>query len=255
MGDTSSALLSHFSSADCHRFLAQIPQSKAGTFDRCTGAAALFIAYEPVPANFAVLQQRAMFEAWTSANWTGYQMALTAPDLVPASGRVQFFSSAAEGDQQGSLSQGASLGGVAISVDASTLDAHLERIGHGATPISLLKIDAEGFDPQVLLGAAGTLKAGRASYVTFEYNSKWGSASDRSLSSVVEDMTTFGYDCYYITAGNLIPIFGAWWDAAYEIKFWSNVMCHRHCDAESLRLVIHYNENLSPQRDDCSNSE
>ena len=244
--------MSHFSSADCHRFLAKVPQKKTGSFDRCTGTTALFIAYEPVPANFAVLQQRAAFEAWTSTNWMGYQMALTAPELVPANGQAQFFSSATEGDQQGSLAQSASMGaGVITNVDVSTLDKHLEQIGHRLTPISLLKIDAEGFDPQVLLGASGLLKAGRAAYVTFEYNSKWSFVSDRSLASVVENMTSFGYDCYYITAGNLIPIFGAWWHTAYEIKFWSNIFCHRHCELESLRLVIHFNENHAPIRNDC----
>jgi hypothetical protein len=172
---------------------------------------------------------------------------------VPPSGKVQFFTSAVEGDQQGSLAAGAATGSsVAVIVDASTLDAHLEKIGHGSTPISLLKIDAEGFDPQVLLGAAGVLKAGRAAYVTFEYNAKWSAAGDRSLANVIDTMSSSGYDCYYITPGNLIPIFGAWWDAAYEIKFWSNVMYHRHCDSESVRLVVHYNEDLAPLRSDCA---
>ena len=253
VGDTSSSLMSHFSSADCHRFWANVPQKQAGAFDRCTSATAIFVAYEPMPANYGVLQQRATFELWAAANWTGYQMALTSPELVPPSGKVQFFTSAVEGDQHGSMAAGAAGGGgVAVDVAASTLDAHLEKIGHGATPISLLKIDAEGFDPQVLLGAAGALKAGRAAYVTFEYNDKWGAVSDRSLANVIESMSTWGYDCYYVTPGNLIPIFGAWWDAAHEIKFWSNVMCHRHCDAESLRLVVHYNEDLAPERSDCT---
>jgi hypothetical protein len=46
----------------------------------------LVLAYEPVPANFRLLQARAEEGGWPRGGWTGYQMALTSPDQLPEDG-------------------------------------------------------------------------------------------------------------------------------------------------------------------------
>ena len=46
----------------------------------------------------------------------------------------------------------------------------------------------------------------------------------RSLEGVVETLNGYGYDCYLAQHFMLLQLTGCW-DAAYEFKDWSNVLC------------------------------
>jgi len=88
--------------------------------------------------------------------------------LSSIEGEADFFSAEA-GSGTSSLSQVS--GREVERVTLTTVDAFLAR--EGITHVSMLKVDTEGFDFQVLLGAAGALADGRIDVIQFEYNWRW----------------------------------------------------------------------------------
>jgi len=62
-------------------------------------------------------------------------------------------------------------GSKAEIVKVTTLDDFLQQLGDG--PVSMVKIDTEGFDLNVLRGAEKMLGDGRIEIVQFEYNWRW----------------------------------------------------------------------------------
>ena len=109
--------------------------------------------------------------------------------------------------------------GKAYSVD-DVVDA--EGIGN----IAILKIDTEGFDPDVITGAKTTLEQGKADILAFEYHglNLW---AETSLQSVVASLEMFGYACYLDGSPTLTRLDAQCWHTAYEFKSWSNVVCVR----------------------------
>jgi FkbM family methyltransferase len=245
VGDTSSAFQGHFSQADCFRY----EKNMAGVkHDSCTDWPARVIAYEPMPANYQILVDRARDEGWVATGWRGYKAAVTSTMLGAGgngeAGSVKFYADDTRGIQQGALSSSAGASGNFFIVEAWTLDAHLASIGENNAEILLLKVDAEGFDGHVLVGAEATLRSGHVSFIVFEYNSKWATGKTElpwSLGSVVAWLLTVKYECYFITPSDLIPISGSWWDPGFEIWRWSNVFCHQVNDSRGQRLVSFYN--------------
>ena len=175
------------------------------------------------------------------------------PPPFPLSGVAKFYGNGAAGNQQGALGAEAGLGGAAdvIDVSVSTLDAHLASVGEASTPILVLKIDTEGFDGHVLKGAEATLRSGRVKVVSFEYNAKWRSAPPHSLQSTVELLSGEGYNCYMITDTHLVPLYGEWWDGAYEFWWWSNAACFKSCSVEERVVVAYHNVEFVPIWSNC----
>jgi FkbM family methyltransferase len=246
VGDTTDDLVHFFTSASCLSYHTAFPEiTSKSTFDPCDERAAKVLSYEPMPANFDALVARGAHAHWLASVWTPYPIVVTSPARVPASGVVDFFSAGTVGDQQGALSPGAAYTDAAhkIVVQATTLDAHLAALGLQTTPILLLKIDTEGFDADVLLGAAAVLARQQARVVTFEYNTKWAEAPGTSLATTIKALAAAAYDCYFVTPDNLVPLSGSWWVDGYEIWKWSNVICFRSCDQlVQLRVLTFYNK-------------
>jgi FkbM family methyltransferase len=257
LGDTSATLVRMFTDADCVRYQARKPPQ--GMHEDCNAALPVRVfAYEPVPENYALLAERAAHDMWPAVGWRGFQVALTSPaaiDALPAlpSGarHITFYGRLVNGamvggDQQGGLGPtGGTSASEFINVEGWTLDGHLASIGEGETEVLLLKVDTEGFDGQTLLGAGGTLRAGRVAFLVFEYNDKW-SASGDSIKPVSQWLQGLGYECYWITEQRLVPLSGRLWHDGYEFRAWSNVFCHRASDARAASLVAFYNGDARP---------
>lgn len=58
-----------------------------------------------------------------------------------------------------------------IEVQIDTVDAYCA--GHGIGQVDLMKVDTEGHDYEVMLGAKALLESGRVSVLQFEYNYRW----------------------------------------------------------------------------------
>ena len=98
-------------------------------------------------------------------------------------GSADFFS---DGQSSGTNSLHSISGRTLERVTVTTLDTFLDERGLGS--ISMVKIDTEGFDLNVLMGATRTLRAGRIDVVQFEYNWRWivNKASLREVFTLIE---------------------------------------------------------------------
>lgn len=94
-----------------------------------------------------------------------------------------------------------------------------------STRVDILLIDTEGNDVSVIEGATRSLRSGMVRMLIFEYH-RQGQWSKTSLESVVSKLSRFKYDCYFEGQARLWKLTDCW-DAAYEIRRWSNVMCLR----------------------------
>ena len=92
--------------------------------------------------------------------------------------------------------------------------------------VVILKIDAEGFDPLVLMGARLMLSAKVPSILLFEYHGKnmWAPGKGVKLLNVIQDLAYAGYSCYFDGQPTLTRITGCWIDAFWTAG-WSNVVC------------------------------
>jgi FkbM family methyltransferase len=136
----------------------------------------------------------------------------------------------------------------AVKIPTYTVDAFL--IDYSVKAVDILKIDAEGYDPAVLLGSENLLRSGKMPVVTFEYNPLdrvGGLWQTTKLENVVTTLDSNGYDCYfesnlkkhngefnspgefhnskdtpslYLITGGCLPE-----SAARSFRGWSNVVC------------------------------
>lgn len=73
-------------------------------------------------------------------------------------------------------------------------------------------------------GAKPLLEAGRVHLLYFEYN-KIGLWRSIDLQETVALLDLLDYGCFFAGQPTLTSISGSCWDPAYEIKYWSNVVC------------------------------
>lgn len=110
-------------------------------------------AFEPVPASYAQLQAVAA----RHANVHCHNVALGSQP-----GAVQMHAMGSAGTNSLLAASGAD----SIDVPVETVDAFAEK--HGINSIDLLKIDTEGYEVEVLLGASAMLSQGKVRFVLAE---------------------------------------------------------------------------------------
>lgn len=88
---------------------------------------------------------------------------------------------------------GASLG--SIRVPCTTVDSFLRR--EGVREVRLLKIDVEGFEPEVLRGARDALSSGRIQRVLFEFSPVFYRARGVDVRSPIDYLTGLGFDLFF----------------------------------------------------------
>lgn len=86
------------------------------------------------------------------------------------------------------------------TVDIVTVDSLVED--RGWATLDFLKIDAEGHDYQVLLGARRALRAQKIGVVQFEYNRAWMYAGS-SIRSAEEMLASYGYRFFILKGPKL----------------------------------------------------
>lgn len=114
-------------------------------------------AFEPCAKTRTMLESRlaARVQVWSCA-------------LSSAEGEADFFSN---GAGSGTNSLGQESGTEVERVQITTLDAFMAS--QGLDKLTMLKIDTEGFDCEVLRGAAKALANKRIDVIQFEYNWRW----------------------------------------------------------------------------------
>jgi len=139
-----------------------------------------------------------------------------------------------------------------VTVDKFLEDAYPNNNPASAMPlVHMLKIDAEGLDPAVLVGSTTLLKQNRAIMVMFEFNpglsekdpphGMWGRGGNprKKLLEVTAWLDELGYDCYLDTrhvdekerakgvseAPALYRITGGCLTEEPRVRGWANVVC------------------------------
>jgi FkbM family methyltransferase len=143
-------------------------------------------AFEPDPANRARLRE--VLRVRSIRNVEVVEEAVS--DQV---GRATLHRKAAAGHH--SLADvGASPTVGTLVVPTTTVDAHCRR--HGIGSISLLKIDVEGFEPEVLRGASGLLREQAISMVLFEYTPRFYAQRGLSPRAPLDVLQEHGYELF-----------------------------------------------------------
>ncbi len=157
------------------------------------------LAVEPVPTTATILRETLVL-AEQSHSATVFELAMSS-----AEGEVSMYV-VGEGAGTNSVYSGFLAGAEEVRVSATTLDSFcdLQKI----PVVDLVKIDAEGHDYEVLLGAAQGLRSGRWGVVQFEYNHRWIEAR-RFLRDVFELIEGTSYRFGQITTGSL-RYFNSW---------------------------------------------
>lgn len=94
-------------------------------------------------------------------------------------------------------------GTLATRVSVTTLDDEVERCGWER--VDVVKIDAEGYDFHVLLGARRLLRARRVGVVQFEYSPGWAWAGS-TLAAALAFLRSAGYHVYLLKDRSLYEL-------------------------------------------------
>jgi len=123
------------------------------------------------------------------------------------------------------------------NVELLTLDDFAEK--NNLSHISLLKIDAEGHDPDVIKGAENLISNQKIGIIQFEYNWRW-IFSNQFLRSVFTDLSQHGYHIGKVTPkgiqffpeyhidletfveGNYIACLSTWVDKFPIVDYWKS---------------------------------
>lgn len=129
---------------------------------RALAPSARIYAFEPNPGTFAILARETAGRDITAINAALAERAGMATLYAPADGAASDLASL---DAKVVQSHGEAVREVPTAVD--TVDGFMAR--EGIERVALLKIDTEGFDLQVLMGAREALAAGRIGIIQFEF--------------------------------------------------------------------------------------
>jgi len=108
------------------------------------------------------------------------------------------------------------------------------------TRLDVLKIDTEGNDAAVLIGASMTLLSLKPSYVQFE-NHGVGKWKTFDLKDSIDMLDAMEYECFWSTnSGKLIQVTNCWHESYGKFKIWSNIACYHRSDRTLKRIMDAY---------------
>ncbi len=109
-------------------------------------------------------------------------------------------------------------------VEAVTADDLVRSHMSGFTP-TVLTVDTEGNDPEVLLGSTQLLASGSVGFLQFEVHSQ-GAWRSHLLRETIGMLDNHSYTCFWATqSGALYRITGCWEPRYDQRKIWSNIVC------------------------------
>jgi len=119
-----------------------------------------------------------------------------------------------------------------------TVDGFVRK--ESITRLDVLKIDTEGNDAAVLIGASMTLLSLKPSYVQFE-NHGVGKWKTFDLKDSIDMLDAMEYECFWSTnSGKLIQVTNCWHESYSEFKIWSNIACYHRSDRTLKRIMDAY---------------
>jgi FkbM family methyltransferase len=146
------------------------------------GTGGKVLAFEPSPYAFQKLEQT------VETNYLP-QVQIAQIGLSDATGELHLYMPKVSGNHTPSMI--ANNGGVPLNVLVRRLDDFLTtaKVDH----VDLLKIDVEGFEPNVIRGAEGYLKSGKIHAILCEFNNYWLEENKTKPSEFYEEILQFGF--------------------------------------------------------------
>lgn len=125
---------------------------------------------------------------------------------------------------------------------SSLEESNLDKI-HLGEEIYVVKIDTEGHDYSVLLGAKDLLQNKRITFVVFE---AW---DNRYVKLIAQHMAKFDYHCFLLTQDTLVPVHSAdWWYPhmdEFKTVWWGNGLCGvKHSKDMQMLWRMYHSDNL-----------
>jgi len=159
--------------------------------------------YEPSPSVYEKLLKNV-------ANCKGFNCKNIA--LGDVEGEMTFYQSG-PASVYNSLVVGVTPNSTGIGVQVSTLDAECER--EGMERVDLLKIDAEGYDLNVLKGARKLLEEQRIGVTQFEYSRGWRN-NYATLKEAVEYLEALSYKVFLLKGNGIYKLQYDWYREYYS---------------------------------------
>jgi FkbM family methyltransferase len=152
------------------------------------GTNGLVLAFEPSPYAFARLKQ-------TVENNHLSQVRTIQAGLSDSAGVIKLFVPTSLGNHNSSMIKNE--GGSPIDVTIQRLEDYLTA--NDFDHIDLIKIDVEGFEPNVIRGAAKYLQAKKIKAILCEFNKYWLEANNSSPDLLLNEILSYGFKLTYGT--------------------------------------------------------
>jgi FkbM family methyltransferase len=162
------------------------------------------LAFEPSASAFAALSQRYAREP---------RVTLANDALGSEPGALPFFEERAAGKGSSFVADFLRAEGAAREVAVKRLDREL--VERGWETVDLVKVDAEGYDLQVLRGAGTFVERAAIGVVQFEYNRAWQLAGD-TLRSAYKLLEPAGYRVFVLKRDGLYTLDYARYEEYFE---------------------------------------
>lgn len=145
-------------------------------------------AFEPSPSVAARLAENVQINALETC------IQVNASALGRQSGEARLYLDS--DDCEGNSMFSAVTARVSIRIQVDTLDEYICR--NGITRVDLLKVDVEGAESALVVGAQGVLSGSFAPVIIMEFNPAALSLAGTSARSLQMLLTTFGYECFVL---------------------------------------------------------
>ncbi len=152
--------------------------------------------FEPEPDTFALLAHNVHRNGLRNVHTVRCALAKTSQD-------VALYVARPDNIGQTSLRQPDNFSGVKVNVQCRTLDDYVEE--HGIDAINLIKIDVEGAELDVLLGARHVLSRNPKPHIIIEFWEEFLQAYGSSCAQVAEFLQGSGYSLFWIGETGLTP--------------------------------------------------
>ncbi len=162
------------------------------------------LAFEPSGSAYALLESRFSQEP---------RVRSVRAALGQRSGTMQFFEEPDAGKGSTLVPGFIKTQGRVHDVEVTTFDDAMRQMGWDHADV--LKIDAEGFDLQVMRGAHETLARGGVDIIQFEYNRAWQLACD-TLHGAYALLEPFGYQIFVLKRDGLYTLDYARYEEYFE---------------------------------------
>eukprot|EP01064_Diplonema_japonicum_P031293 TRINITY_DN5539_c0_g2_i1.p1 TRINITY_DN5539_c0_g2~~TRINITY_DN5539_c0_g2_i1.p1 ORF type:complete len:443 (+),score=117.58 TRINITY_DN5539_c0_g2_i1:37-1365(+) len=175
------------------------------------------VAWEPVPLF------RTYFETAIGMNGFEHLIELRSKIVSNSSGGVGYMSVPTRGIW--GMAGVAGTGGRPKAAEGKAIPVDIEKVDDVVSPnenVCVMKVDVEGFEPQVFQGAANLLKGGNVENVVFEYSPGYfeRAAADadalKKFPAYVQSLIDYGFDMYHLQRN----LFNAPTSSIKDAGFW-----------------------------------